>query len=128
MRWADAEFEILKEMAANGFSGSLIGQAVGKTRMAVIGKCHREGIILRGEKCNPSPCDIFRVATYCIHGHLFNEANTYHYTQKNGNPGRKCRKCQNDWHRRKRDLALAQEIGTNREPNMDDDLWILMYS
>lgn len=100
--WTDSQLKTLRKMASDGFSSGMIAPAVGKTRMAVVGKCDREGIQLHGRVCQPSTADRNRVATHCIHGHPFNEENTYHWIMKNGRPARSCRKCQNSRYRDRR--------------------------
>ena len=49
--WSALEDEIMARMAASGKSGSEIGEALGRPRNSVIGRCHRQGIKLRGKKC-----------------------------------------------------------------------------
>jgi GcrA cell cycle regulator len=44
MCWTDELVKLLKELYEEGYSRSQIGQRVGKTRNAVIGKLHRMGI------------------------------------------------------------------------------------
>jgi len=40
----------LRELTAEGYSASKIGSVLGVTRNAIIGKCHRDGIVLRGRE------------------------------------------------------------------------------
>jgi len=49
--WSALEDEIMARMAGQGKSGSEIGEALGRPRNSVIGRCHRQGIKLRGKKC-----------------------------------------------------------------------------
>lgn len=49
MSWNDEQIETLKKLAAEGLSSGQIGKAIGKTRNAVIGKCHRIGVKLKGK-------------------------------------------------------------------------------
>lgn len=50
-RTATAEtIEMVSEMATRGLSASKIGKEIGKTRSAITGLCHRNGIKLRGER------------------------------------------------------------------------------
>ena len=48
--WSALEDEIMARMAAIGKSGSEIGEALGRPRNSVIGRCNRQGIKLRGRK------------------------------------------------------------------------------
>ena len=48
--WSALEDEIMARMAASGKSGSEIGEALGRKRNSVIGRCNRQGIKLRGRK------------------------------------------------------------------------------
>ena len=48
--WSALEDEIMARMAASGKSGSEIGEALGRPRNSVIGRCNRQGIKLRGRK------------------------------------------------------------------------------
>ncbi len=47
--------QTVRDLAGRGLSASQIGPQVGKTRSAVIGLCHRRGIVLRGSTCGPRP-------------------------------------------------------------------------
>lgn len=46
--WTDQENADLQRMADRGFSASRIAAALGKTRNAVVGRCHRKGVQLHG--------------------------------------------------------------------------------
>lgn len=46
--WSDERFSELTRMASEGFSAALIASALGVTRNAVVGKCHRHGVLLIG--------------------------------------------------------------------------------
>jgi len=48
--WSALEDEIMARMAGQGKSGSEIGEALGRPRNSVIGRCTRQGIKLRGRK------------------------------------------------------------------------------
>ena len=48
--WSALEDEIMARMAGQGKSGSEIGEALGRPRNSVIGRCNRQGIKLRGRK------------------------------------------------------------------------------
>jgi hypothetical protein len=45
--WVDEEMATLRELAAAGYTAYQIGEAVGRSRNAVIGQCHRRGIELK---------------------------------------------------------------------------------
>lgn len=49
--WKDEDVEKLKELWERGLSGSLIGNELGKTRNAVIGKANRLGLTSRALPC-----------------------------------------------------------------------------
>lgn len=44
MSWTDENIQDLKNMVADKKTAKQIGEAIGKTRNAVIGKCHRLGL------------------------------------------------------------------------------------
>lgn len=50
--WPDDKVCVLKELARMGYSASQIGIKIGKTRNAIIGFCHRNGIKLMGKPFN----------------------------------------------------------------------------
>ena len=45
MTWTDSNLRLAAQMWADGYTGAVIGEHIGKTRNAVIGKLHREGKI-----------------------------------------------------------------------------------
>jgi hypothetical protein len=45
--WGDEEMATLRELAAAGYTAYQIGEAVGRSRNAVIGQCHRRDIELK---------------------------------------------------------------------------------
>lgn len=47
-RWTDADQSTLEAQAAACWSASEIGKLLGKTRNAVIGRAHRQGVQLQG--------------------------------------------------------------------------------
>jgi hypothetical protein len=47
MSWGDEEVATLRELAAAGYTAYQIGEAVGRSRNAVIGQCHRRDIELK---------------------------------------------------------------------------------
>jgi GcrA cell cycle regulator len=59
MRWTDALVEQLKTLLGDGLSSSQIGEKLGRTRNAIIGKVHRMGLALKnlnnGQRRNPQP-------------------------------------------------------------------------
>jgi len=55
MFWTDTMDKMLKAMLANGDSASVIAQAVGRTRNAVIGRCHRLGVRKIRRVAGPRP-------------------------------------------------------------------------
>jgi GcrA cell cycle regulator len=54
MSWNEEMDAILKRMAAEKATAAQIGEAVGKTRNAVIGRAHRKGVKLLSPKLNQS--------------------------------------------------------------------------
>lgn len=48
--WSKEDFDTLKRLAADGCSGSEIASVLGRSRNSVLGRAHRNGIKLRGDR------------------------------------------------------------------------------
>lgn len=53
--WTDERMTLLRDLVAQGLTSSALAAALGVTRNAVLGKCHRHGISVGGGKPAPRP-------------------------------------------------------------------------
>jgi hypothetical protein len=109
MRWPPERQTELERLVAEGLSATLISERLGITRNSIIGRCRRAGLRLKAEVTKPHRNT---VKTHCVHGHAFDEKNTYWYSITGGTKRRACRTCRDARLKRwKINAALAKEKG-----------------
>jgi len=87
---------LIRALASANNNRTEAARLLGLQRSTFLMKIRKHGL-----KMDPSPMDRKLDPTRCLRGHLFDEANTYHYASK-GRPRRRCLECYRQRNERKR--------------------------